>query len=229
MIISSDPDYLDTKLVKQGLKKLNPIFQELADWIDYNFQTKVLNIYYEKIKVSKNRPRLSIIFEFENEERRFQTPTGFTDEKKEKIIIDKFIEIVNNNTTTLQKLISSPKFDTDEMFVIFEAFEPIARREVNHRIPQSDIEILKDEFKSKDLWEIYREFEMTVFFFYTNSQIQEHSNIGTIDLLRKKYYELLKMYDTFNYIKPNYNFITFDSKENFDTNFKGNWFYYSRR
>ena len=228
MIISSDPDYLDTKLVKQGRKKLNPIFQQLADWIDTNFQTKVLNIYYEKIKVNKNQPRLSIIFEFENEERKFQNPAGFTDEKKEKIIIDKFIEIVNNNTITLQKLIA-PKYDTENMFVIFESFEPVARREVNYRILQTDIDMLKDEFASIDIWEIYREFEMTVFFFYTDLQIQEYTNNGTTDLLRKKYYKLLKMYDTFDYVKSDDNFITFDSKENFDTNFKSNWFYYSRR
>jgi hypothetical protein len=40
MIVSSDPDYLDTKLVKQGIKKLDPTFQELADWININFETK---------------------------------------------------------------------------------------------------------------------------------------------------------------------------------------------
>ena len=62
MIVSTEPDYLDTKLVKQGVKKLDPVFQELADWIHQKFDTKVLNIYYDKIDTDKDRPRLSIIF-----------------------------------------------------------------------------------------------------------------------------------------------------------------------
>jgi hypothetical protein len=231
MIVSSDPDYLDTKLVKQGIKKLDPTFQELADWIDLNFKTKVLNVYYELIKVNKNQPRLSIIFEFDEEAKKFQDANGFTDESKEKIIIDKFIEITSKKENFLQRFFRLPvsKFDTDRMFVIFQAFEPIARQEVNRRIPQTEVDDLKQDLKSKNVWEIYREFEMTTFFFYTDLQIQEHNNDGTAELIKRKYYQLLKMYDAFDYIKFNDIFIALDSKENFDKNFESNWFWYSRR
>lgn len=231
MIISSDPDYLDTKLVKQGVKKIDSTFQELADWIDLNFETKVLNVYYELIKINKNQPRLSIIFEFEEEAKKFKNENGFTDEYKEKIIIDKLIEITDNKKTLLQKISKLPafKFRTDRLFVIFDAFEPIARQEVNRRIPQTDIDNLKQDLESKNIWEIYREFEMTTFFFHTDLQIQEYNNDGTIELIKRRYYELLKLYDAFDYFKFNDNFIAFDSKENFDKNFESNWFWYSRR
>ncbi len=49
MIVSDDPDYLDTKLVKQGLKKLDPTYQELADWIQQKFDTPILNIYADTV------------------------------------------------------------------------------------------------------------------------------------------------------------------------------------
>ena len=90
MIVSSDPDYLDTKLVKQGIKKLDPTFQELADWININFETKVLNVYFEFMVKDKDLPRLSMIFEFEEEAKKFKKEGGFSDEYKEKVIIDKF-------------------------------------------------------------------------------------------------------------------------------------------
>ena len=85
MIVSSDPDYLDTKLVKQGIKKLDPTFQELADWININFETKVLNVYFEFMVKDKDLPRLSIIFEFEEEAKKFKRKAGFQTSIKKKL------------------------------------------------------------------------------------------------------------------------------------------------
>jgi len=113
--------------------------------------------------------------------------------------------------------------------VIFDAFEPIARQEVTRRIPQADIDNLKQDLESKNIWEIRRAFELTTFFFHTEQQIQEYNKDGTAEFIRRKFYELLKMYDAFDYVKFQSNFIAFDSKENFDKNFESNWFWYSRR
>ncbi|MEO6637412.1 MAG: hypothetical protein ABIN25_03995, partial [Ginsengibacter sp.] len=99
----------------------------------------------------------------------------------------------------------------------------------NRRIPQSDVDNLKEELASKDIWKIIREFEMTTFLFFTDAQIQKYKEDGTTESMRAKYFSLLKMYDAFDYIKPTDNFIAFDSKENFDNNFSSDWFWYSRR
>ena len=65
MIVSSDPDYIDTKLIKQGSKQLDQPLQELADWIFETYGTRPLNIYYDVIETDRNRPRLNIVFEYQ--------------------------------------------------------------------------------------------------------------------------------------------------------------------
>jgi hypothetical protein len=236
MIVSTDPDYLDTKLIKEGVKQLDPIFQELAIWIYQKFDTPVLNIYYDKIDTDKDRPRLNIIFEYYQNEKKFRDKIGNFDSTKQKIIADKFRKILTNYTGTNQGIFSRlfrrytpTKFDTERLFVIFDAFEPIAREEVNGKIPQTEIDNLRQELGMNEIWEIYREFSTTTFFFFTDSQIEQFKNDGTTEVIKTKYFDILKKYDEFDYFKSDTYFLTFDSKENFDKNFESNWFYYSRR
>jgi hypothetical protein len=236
MIISTDPDYLDTKLVKQGAKQLDPIFQELADWIHQKFDTPVLNIYYDKIDTDKDRPRLSIIFEYYQNVEKFRDHIGNYDTEKQNFIADQFRKILKSksipNRSFFDKLFKksqASQFDTDRLLVIFTAFEPIAREEVNNNILQVELDTLKQELTSKNVWEIYREFATTTYFFYTDKQIEDYTADGTTKIMIQQYFDILKKYDEFDYIKPDTYFLTFDSKENFDKNFESNWFWYSRR
>lgn len=236
MIVSTDPDYLDTKLVKQGVKKLDTIFQELADWINQKFDTPVLNIYYDKIDVDKNRPRLSIIFEYYQSVEKFRDQIGNYETEKQNLIADQFRQILKRKLIPSRSLFDrffknsyASQFDTDRLLVIYTAFEPIAREEVNHKIPQTEIDNLKQELTSLNVWEIYREFATTTYFFYTDKQIEDYKADGTTQMMTQQYFDILKKYDKFDYIKPDTYFLTFDSKENFDKNFESNWFWYSKR
>lgn len=236
MIVSTDPDYLDTKLVKQGVKKLDPIFQELADWISQKFDTPVFNIYYDKIDVDRNRPRLSIIFEYYQNVEKFRDQIGNFETEKKNLIANHFRHVLKSKSVRsrsffdrLFKRSYASKFETDRLLVIFTAFEPVAREEVNHKIPQAEIDNLKQELTSKNVWEIYREFATTTYFFYTDKQIEDYQADGTTQMMTQQYFEVLKKYDEFDYIKPDTYFLAFDSKENFDKNFESNWFWYSRR
>lgn len=236
MIVSSDPDYADTKLVKQGRKPLAPAFQNLADWIYEEFGTKPLNIFYDKIKSDGNRPRLNIIFEYYSIVTKFRDKIGNYDSAKQNMIANKFRRILidevpknGNFFSRLLKKVEHPIYNTDRLLVIFSAFEPIAREEANRKIPKETIENLKNELKSINIWEIYPEFASTTYFFYTDQQIEEAKRIGTTEILKRQYFELLKQYDEFDYFTSDTYFLAFDSKENFDKTYHRNWFNYSRR
>jgi hypothetical protein len=235
MIMPSDKDYKETKLIKQGKRKLNPDFVGLADWINEKFNVGVINIFYDTIDNKEKRPRLSIIFEYQNDELKFRDGNfGNYDEKKQKIIADKFKEIVNQENkinsiwTKLFHVTSDLKYNTDNLFVVFTSFEPISKDEVNSRIPKVEIERLKKALNCSDLWEIYRQFSKTTFFFHTDKQIQDYSNIGKKEEFSEIYFNLLKKYDEFGYFDLESFSVEFDSKENFDKNYESNWFYYSR-
>jgi len=231
MVVCSDPEYKKTKLVKLGIEKINPAFMELAEWITTSYGTKVLNIYYDKITSDKNRPRLSIIFEFFEEAERFKDRIGNFDETKQKVIADKFRQLQekqNKKQNISGRLFNGTGFATDRLYVIFTAFEPIAREEITKIVPEGKIEELQNVLAMQDLWKIYRQFSLTTFFFYTDAQLKRYSSDGTTEFLKQQYYNLLKHYDEFNYIKPDTYFIKFDTKENFDNHYQSSWFYYSR-
>jgi hypothetical protein len=112
--------------------------------------------------------------------------------------------------------------------VIFTSFEPVNKEEVNSSIPEGVVQNLKTEFAFNDLWKIYRQFSGTTFFLYTDKQVEESSNNGTKKYFTEKYFNLLKVYDEFDYFNRETYSIILDSKENFDKNYQSNWFYYSR-
>ena len=70
MLMPSDRDYKVTKSIKCGKRVLDSPYYELAQWIKFEFNAVVLNIYYDLIK-PENRPRLNIVFEFENDNVKF--------------------------------------------------------------------------------------------------------------------------------------------------------------
>ena len=77
-----------------------------------------------------------------------------------------------------------------------------------------------------DLWEISRAFTSTTFFLYTDEQVKKYSNTETHQKWSEQYFRLLKQYDEFDYYKEEYFSVYLDSKENFDTNYESNWYYY---
>lgn len=235
MIMPSDKDYKETKHIKKGNQKINPDFAGLADWINITFNVSVINIFYDTIYNKEKRPRLSIIFEYHKDELQFRDgQSGNFDNEKQKVITDKFRELVNGKTkkpSLFDKLLSRAsdlKYNSDNLLVIFTSFEPIAKDEANSTIPESEVTKLKTELELNDLWKIYRQFSGTTFFFYTDKQVDEYSKNGIKENLSKKYLTLLKNYDEFKYFKEDTFSIMLDSKENFDNNYESNWFYYSR-
>lgn len=133
------------------------------------------------------------------------------------------------NKSILAKLLNTDtvqKYKTKNIWVIFSSFEPIAKIEANELIPQEKINELKIKINSNELWEISRCFSSTTFFFYTDEQVRENTYNGMSQILTKEYFNLLKTYDEFDYIKREDFSVYLDSKENFDNNYKSNWYYY---
>jgi hypothetical protein len=234
MITSSDLDYKETKLIKQEKKVLKSPLKELADWINKEYGVKVINIYYDYIE--DHRPRLNIIFEFETDERKFYDNDYNYNHQKQKAISKKFNKLlsINNNESKYNLIakwfrrISFAKYCTKDLLVVFNSFEPIAREEANNRVPIEKVEVFKQNLYNKDLWKISKFFDSTTFFFYTDEQVKEYRNNGTVNTYREAYFDLLKPYDEFDYIKKESFCINVDSKENFDRNYKSTWFNYYR-
>ena len=233
MIVPSDKDYKETKLIKEGKTSIDPDFRPLADWIDKNYNVRVLNIYYDITTGAYNKPfpRLNIIFEHLEDELKFRDGyLGNFHSDKQKIIAKKFDELVNGNKQRVpiwSFIISkNNKYDVEGLLVIFDAFKPVARDEANEGIPEIDINNLIKEINNVDIWKIVRFAAGATFFFYTDMQSDSAKTTGYIHKLADKYFDLLKKYDKFDYFDRKTFSISVDSKENFEKKYEGNWYYY---
>lgn len=66
-----------------------------------------------------------------------------------------------------------------------------------------------------------------LYFFYSNNQIQNIKEKERIERIVIEYiYSSLKKFDSNNKLKKDEINIEFDTKENFDTNYESNWYYY---
>lgn len=223
MIVPSDPDYAETKLVKHGERVLTPLFKELADWIAAAYPgTVVLNIYYDKVASTAKLllPRLNVIFERQDEKKLFCADHGNFDPLKQAAIAAKFKELI--------RVRREQSFDTNRLLVIFSAFEPVARLEAIGRVQPDQLAQLQNKMNNPAIWQIRGDFGGISVFFYTDAQLKDLQ-----DSLRAEcsdaYAEIIKVHDEFGYFQRNPAHVTFESKENFEKTYQGNWFYYDRR
>lgn len=117
-------------------------------------------------------------------------------------------------------------YKVDNVWVIYSAFEPIARIDANESVPQEKIKQLLKELDNQDIWEISKGFSTATFFVYTEEQVKRYEFSETRKMWADRYFDLLAPYNEFGYFKRDLFNIYLDSKENFDKNYSSNWYYY---
>lgn len=234
MISSSDKEYQQTKQIMLGHEVMNPDFRPLADYIDQTFGVKTINIMYDTIEKG-TRPRLGVFFEFEHERESFNENNGIVnyDSRKQQLIAERFRQVIIEKKLNkkrgffdLWRKPEKPKYNTANIWIYYSAFEPIAKEETIERVTEDKIEQLKAELNCRDLWKISRGFSATTFFLYTDEQVQQYVDSDTRKIWADKYFDLIAPYNEFGYFKRDGFAIYLDSKENFDVNYQGNWYYY---
>ena len=89
-----------------------------------------------------------------------------------------------------------------------------------------EIKKLKSEINNPELWKIDRRFNSATYFLYTDEQLKKYQDSELHKQWNEQYFDLLKKYDEFGYFKKDFYSVFLDSKENFDTNYESNWYYY---
>ncbi len=235
MIVPWDKEYKETKLIKQGKLTMKSEFKPLAEWIDKTYGVKTINIVYYTID-NGQRPALNICLEFETEKTKFHDKTNFNfDIRKTRAIGKQFKTTLQKQGLSKKKGLfdfsykdNDSKYLTNDIWVIFSAFEPVAKAEANQSVPQETVQELKRLIDNKDIWDISNNSARTTFFLYTEQQVEKYNNNGVKDEWSEKYFNVLTHYDEFGYFKKGLYSIDLDSKENFDKNYQSNWFYYYR-
>ena len=221
MIVPSDPDYQATKRIKQGLDQLGVPETELAEALQREFGVRPLNILYEWVATA-GRARLTVVFE------RYSVSAGFwsgpleIDGAKEALVWKAF------NASAMAQLPIGPLSGRtgSKPFLIINAFEPIAKAECNQRIPQAQIEGFTVQFAEHGVWKFDRFGSTVTCFFQTEEQLLRSATDGSRAVIASAYARLISEHDEFGYCSAPAEQVLFDSKENLDTNYEGNLYYY---
>ncbi len=212
---------------------MKPEFVPLAEWIDKTFNVKTINIIYDTL--DNKTPRVQICFEYEKEKNKFLTnDISYFDKLKQKAIGEKFTEIIkqqglsknNGSFSNIFGLNKNGIYLTDNVFVIYGAFEPIAKLEATYKITQKQTEEFIKSFDNKDIWTISIGFTIPTFFMFTDEKVKEYDKPEIKTMWADKFFNLIKPFDEFNYFKKTDIQVYLDSKENFDKNYESNWYYY---
>lgn len=229
----SDKAYTQTKRIILGTDKMKPEFVPLAEWIDKTYDVKTINIIYDTL--DNKTPRIQICFEFEKEKNKFLThDISYFDKPKQKAIGQMFGEIIkqqglsknNNSIFNLFGLNQNGIYLTDNVFVIYGAFEPVAKLEATYKLTQRQTEEFINSFENKDIWTISIGFTIPTFFMFTDEKVKEYDKPEIKAMWADRYYDFIKSFDEFNYFTRNDIKVLIDSKENFDKNYESNWYYY---
>jgi hypothetical protein len=220
MILPSDLAYKLTKQLKISGNPLLSPHRELAEWINVHYDVQVLNLILDTIEPG-SQPRLNVILERAADEERFR--------QKPFLNFDKDAQLaVHQQFASLTKKVERQTIDVSRLLVIFSAFERVARIEANQRVTDQEIETLKASLADPELWIIRTSVDGVTFFLYTDAQLKAHRDMGARDLYMREYSRLTEPYDEFGYLRTRGVPVSLDSKENFDTNYQSNWFYYYR-
>jgi len=218
MITPSDKEYREAKKIKKGEKSIHYPYSDLADWIQSKYSVSVLNVSYCTIEPD-NRPRLSIDLDTEEDQQVFERTRFCVDSKKASAVIKKFKEISEK---------ASLNISFDNIFVIFSAFEPIAKTEANEKVPEKLANKLIEQFPNDNIWCIQKAFSSLVIFYFTESEKIMAEKSGMKNHYLNAYSKIIEPYDEFGYLGKTPIIPEIDSKENFDKNYQSSWFYYWR-
>jgi hypothetical protein len=227
MLSPSDELYKETKLIKNGVKKIDSRYSEFVIWMEKAY-SKPLNIF---CKVTENKYAIiEIVLEFDEDIKKDNLGGDFLygcEDPSRAKILEKFIELTDEPLITAFYQNNERDFLRKTMLIV-SSFEKIAKAEVLGNITNAEIDTFLKELRNPELWTLSNFFVTTTFFVYTDKQLKKYKSddaAATVDEWAKKYTELIKRYDEYGYFKGEHK-ILLDSKENFDNCYGSNWYHY---
>lgn len=219
MLSPTDPAYIATKKIRLGKAKLKSPFKECVENLRTAFpDVSIFNVHHELISPDRI-PRLTVIVDTDEEQRRFFDDAGNYDKAKQAKAAEIFRDAL--------KAARNDLFDTKGLFVIFSDFEGVARIEANEKVKEIEMERLRRRAGPDSIWAIKSIFDRVDFLFYRDAELNGPTS-GLKKRLEEGYAALVAPHDEFGYLAKHPITVVFSSKETFDRDYNGSWFNYYR-
>jgi hypothetical protein len=230
-----DRDYLLAKQIKQGRSRIDPAYDPFVERFRDRYGFRPLAVMLDAINRPRGQgePRLCVVLERTSQYRSFQPgPFGF-DKEKQKSVAMLFTEALGGADLRamfgLGPRARRAELGADEIFVCFDDFERVAKREVHDLVTNSEHEAFTSSLGIADqFWCAQSYAGPPIVFVHTDEQARRLKASVLPSEWADTYFEIAKRHDEFGYLDRAEVAIQVDSKENFETNYSGNWFYYFR-
>jgi hypothetical protein len=235
--------YMNTLAIMRKGKTMTPMFSELKQFIESEFGITVYNITYEPNRFF-NKPKKY----FNNDGKRMRLTCQVAsyeerevmqkridvddigghaaykmvpDEKKQTLILVKFFELA-------EKYNFSVGAEANEIWLDYHYWFPIDHMNfIVSKVERETSKRIIHKYKQEaGIWQIISNGYAVIVFYKTEAQKSTNSKSGISDAIKKEYFSAINAIDEFGFYKVDY--ITFDTKENFVKNYKGNWYSYLR-
>ena len=235
--------FKDTFSVLKGEKKLHPLFVELKDYIEKEFDIKVYNVAFEKhsiFSLSKHNKAfvtrgkkcsIKCYVSFKDlEKMQTEIPVdipglpgahrfGYDQEKQNKII-GKLLDL---NKKYGLKIPTNSK----EILIQFPFGFPIDYNAyLFYKVERSLIKEIKEKFKDAKIWDICSLTCNLTVFYQQDKDLEENKEKGTTEQIKEFVFSRMKEIDELNLYDVNC--LSFDSKETLDKKYGGSLQMYFR-
>ncbi|HET7355385.1 MAG TPA: hypothetical protein VFJ09_01785 [Nocardioidaceae bacterium] len=232
MFLPSDHAYLRAKSARRGESSISPIFADFVRAFEREFQVAPLWLETDTIPVHGKsravRPRLDVVLERTDEQRQFLTAPYTYDPQIQARTVRMFLEGTGPRGRDRAFQPPAGRSIGGELLVCFSSFEEVAVGEVHDLVSKEELEAFA---QALDLGESYWRVERFMgtpptVFVQTSEQVAALEGSPVRDQWDDAYFELAKSRDEFGYLDRRTTFVRLDSKQNFDENYAGNWYYY---
>ncbi|HOF33905.1 MAG TPA: hypothetical protein PK624_06290 [Spirochaetota bacterium] len=219
MTTSSDNDYVLTKSIKKGDTTISSVFNDFVERINSEFSVNVLNVILDYLYINNfKNPRLNIIVEnFDDYIKFYKSPYNF--DKKIERKIKKIFEVSFDTSKVI---------NYNKLFVIASNFRNVAIDEAHNKISEEKLQDIAQVIDKDNIWLIRKYGSCITVFLYKEKNYSYTNKKDILKQFTELYFPLLKKFDEFNYCKFSDLKVDFDTKENFEKNYQGNWYYYCK-
>lgn len=234
VIVPWDRAYRRAKKVRQGRLQIPSRFDGFVAGFASRFDVTPLWLETDHLDHTREpipKPRLEIVIERTDDYRKFLTAPYNFDSRRQKVVAEIFAEHFTGSA--MRSLFNLPRslpadYDfAERIFVAFSDFEPVAIQDVHRSVSQADLASFEASLGlGDDFWCTQSSFGPPIVFVYTEEQAKALNSSDIPKRWADTYLALAKKHDEFDYLARDRFFIAVDSKENFDSNYSSNWYYY---
>ncbi|WP_133259575.1 hypothetical protein [Pseudochryseolinea flava] len=223
MYNTTDKSYRQARAIKAGTYRLPLVYQDFVDWLSRQFNVSVLDFACETKETSKGLKQqlLYVIVERVSDAARLESDRGNDIRIAHEFV--SYFSSLDAEARTIDPLKSNVfALNTDpypEVIIAYRPLEEIEKKIVDEKIKSECHAVIR---KYGEVWTM----SDNVIFFYTDQQVMENQINGEAKKLLQEILSIMKKYDEFGYFGTHSLSFRFDSKESFDRDFQGNWYYY---